>query len=246
MKSKELIKALAGLFGFEVSSSNSNLADTSGIEDLETGVSGVNSGLGSAVDKAKELKAQLMGFDEINNITTDTGSGGVGGGGGISSTGIDSKLLDAMKEYDNLMEKVKMKATDIRDKIMDWLGFTKVINPLTGEVTWKLRDGWTRLKAILTVLKAIGLLYLGTKVVKLIGNLKKLWDIIKGTTTSTSAFATGWRTLSGIFKNIGSSIGGTITYFKYYKALGASTGQAFAEASKQGLGMLRSFFIWLI
>ena len=34
------------------------------------------------------------------------------------------------------MEKVKMKATQIRDKIMEWLGFHKKINPLTGETSW--------------------------------------------------------------------------------------------------------------
>jgi len=83
MAIKELLNLVGILFGFEVSSSNSNLADQSGIEDLETGLSG-------AVGSAKELKAQLMGFDEINNITTDTSSGG--GSAGISSTGIDDKL----------------------------------------------------------------------------------------------------------------------------------------------------------
>ncbi len=87
---KELIKAVANLFGFTVSSSNTNLAQQTGIDDLDTGLS-------SAVGSAKELKAQLMGFDEINNISTDTSSGG--GGGGVSPTGIDSKLLDV---HDNL------------------------------------------------------------------------------------------------------------------------------------------------
>ena len=37
----------------------------------------------------KELKKQLMGFDEINNITPQTNSGGSGG----TPTGIDDKLL---------------------------------------------------------------------------------------------------------------------------------------------------------
>ena len=30
-----------------------------------------------------------------------------------------------------------MKATEIRDRIMEWLGFTKEIDPLTGEVGFK-------------------------------------------------------------------------------------------------------------
>ena len=57
-----------------------------------------------------------MGFDEINNITLPDKTSG--GSGGASVGGIDKRLLDAMKEYDNLMDKVKSKATDIRDKIL--------------------------------------------------------------------------------------------------------------------------------
>ena len=48
-----------------------------------------------------------------------------------------------------------MKATKIRDKIMDWLGFTKQINEKTGEVTWKLRDGYTNIEKIKDLASAI-------------------------------------------------------------------------------------------
>ena len=51
------------------------------------------------------------------------------------SLGIDQRLLDAIKEYDNGMENVRMKATDIRDKIMQVLGFTKKTNEETGETS---------------------------------------------------------------------------------------------------------------
>lgn len=152
---KELIKMLGNLFGFEVSSSSTNLADQTGIEDLETG-------LGGAVGRAKELRAQLMGFDEINNITTDTGSGGAGGG--ASSTGIDSKLLDAMKEYDNLMDKVRMKATEIKDRIMEWLGFTGDVE----EDTKRLKE---ILDTIEIILKTIVGAWIGTKLVGFIGSI---------------------------------------------------------------------------
>lgn len=187
---KELLKAVANLFGFKVTSASTNLVDQTGIEDLDMGLS-------SAVGSAKELKAQLMGFDEINNITIDTGSGS--GGSSISSTGIDSKLLEAMSEYDNLMSSVKMKATDIRDRIMDWLGFTKIINPLTGETSFKLKEGWTNLKKIWTIIKGLVGIGITYKIIKLIGNMSKLWTVLKGTKTATSAFGTGLQTLKGIF-----------------------------------------------
>lgn len=152
---KELVKMIGSLFGFTVSSSNSNLANITGVEELDTGLS-------SAAGSAKALKAQLMGFDEINNITTETSSGG--GGGSISSTGIDQRLLDALGEYDNLMDKVRMKATDIKDRIMEWLGFT-------GDVEHDTKRVKEILDLIATVLEVIGVTWLSTKIIGAIGGI---------------------------------------------------------------------------
>jgi len=208
MAIKEVIKAIAVMFGIKVTSANSNLVDQTGIEDLESGLSG-------AVGSAKELKLQLMGFDEINNITTDKGSGGSVGGTSVS--GVDSRLLDAMKEYDNLMSDVKMKATDIRDNIMDWLGFTKKINPLTGEVSWELKEGWTNLKKILTVIKTLIGLYLATKLLKLIGNLRNFFTILKtGKATGLTPFVSGLTGLKNAFTKTTEGVG---KHAKEYKTL---------------------------
>lgn len=212
---KELIKAVANLFGFKVSSSSTNLADQTGIEDLE-------SGLGEAVGSAKELKAQLMGFDEINNITTDTGSGGASGG--VSSTGIDSKLLDAMKDYDNLMGKVKMKATKIRDNIMEWLGFTKEINPLTGEINWELDEGLTNFEKILDAVKMIGI-SLGTwKVTKTITKLLENLGVLSGAQSFKIAFGLTLA-LTGIYatyKGATHLIDGDIDLFTLLETIGGA------------------------
>ena len=221
---KELVKMIGSLFGFNVSSSNTNLAEKVGIDELDAG-------LGSAVGSAKELKAQLMGFDEINNITTETSSGG--GGGSISSTGIDSKLLGALKEYDNLMGKVKMKATDIRDKIMDWLGFTKIINPITGEISWKLREGWTNLKKIWTIVKGIIGLYIGTKIVKLIGNLRNLFTILQtGKATGLTPFTSGLKGVKDAISGIKTWVGIGVDNFKSLKAAGETTGKALSMTAQ--------------
>lgn len=47
----------------------------------------VASGAGSAAKAVGELNKQLQGFDELNNLDLDSGSGGSGGGGGSSSGG---------------------------------------------------------------------------------------------------------------------------------------------------------------
>lgn len=150
-----LIKTLASMFGVQMKAVN-------GISTVSAGVA---DDLGNANDKAKKLKAQLMGFDEIHNITLEDSSDNDTGALG----GVDQRILDAMKEYDNLMADVDMKATQIRDKIMDWLGFIKEINPETGEITWKLKEGYTNLEKIGDVLKVLGIVIGLNKILKIIG-----------------------------------------------------------------------------
>lgn len=177
----ELLKMVAKLFGFKVSGQSISLSANIGADDLADD-------LGTASGKAKELKNQLMGFDEINNITLPSSSGS--GSGGVSG-GIDQRLLDAMQEYDNLMDKVKGEATNIRDRIMEWLGFTKKINPLTNEINWEYTGMSKQAETILGILKTIGTLYIGTKVLKLIGWLSTLKKVLLGTQTATTSFQTG-------------------------------------------------------
>lgn len=149
---KELLKSLASLFGYDLNIGGSAISDLSG------GIDDIDSGLGSASKKAKELKKQLMGFDEINNIDPASQTGGGSGGGGATG-GIDQKLLDALKEWDNMMDGINGKAQQIRDKILDWLGVT---------------DGtYANLKRILEIVKAVGLALLTWKVTKTITDLFK-------------------------------------------------------------------------
>ena len=87
-------------------------------------------GVGAAASGVEKLKRGLRGFDKLNNITTPSvGSGGVGAGIG---TGIDPNLMNAFnKAYDEYFKKisqVEMKATRIRDRVMEWLGFQKMID----------------------------------------------------------------------------------------------------------------------
>lgn len=169
---KELIKMLAIFTGYEGDSSE--LKDV--FEGVENSTTGISSSIGDANKKAKELRKTLMSFDVLNVIATpsenDSSPSGVGGVGSI-----DPAILDALGEYDSLMEKVRMKATDIRDKIMDWLGFTKIIDPLTREITWKLNDGYTNLEKILDLIKAIGV---GVATWKLSSSFMKLFSQITG------------------------------------------------------------------
>lgn len=133
---KEIAKAIANLFNIKVTDYNSGL---SALEDTEDYYDGIGTSAGNASKAVEKLNRQTLKFDQINNIKSPSpsGSSGGGGAGGGLSGGIDKRILDALGGYDNLMSKVKMKATEIRDRWMEILGFKKVINPLTGEVSFK-------------------------------------------------------------------------------------------------------------
>ena len=172
----ELLKMVAKLFGFEVSSQPVNISASIGADDLA-------SDLGTAGKKAKELKAQLMGFDEINNINLDNDTSSGSGGSGATGTGIDQRLLDALDDYDNLMDKVSNKATEIRDKMLDWLGFER-----DDDGTWKLKEGLTNFEKILDVVKMIGVAIGTWKVASTVTNLLKNLGILKGNQSFQLAF----------------------------------------------------------
>lgn len=127
----EIISTIATFLGY-------NVGDFDYFESASQDAWDFNDALESAGSSAKKLKSGLRGFDKLNVISTPTSaSSGVGGGAG----GINPKLMDAFNkafdDYQNKLENVQMKATKIRDSIMQWLGFTKEINPITGDVSFK-------------------------------------------------------------------------------------------------------------
>lgn len=173
MALKEVAKMIAILFGYKA-----NTGDKGPLSGAEENTENMNDNLGGAVASAKELKRILMGFDVLNVIQTPSESSGSGG----AYTGIDPKIEGAMREYENLMSSVSMKATAIRDKIMEWLGFTKSVNEETGEITWSLQEGYTNLEKIRDAIKVIGALvgtYLGLKLLDKLAGIGVFFATLK-------------------------------------------------------------------
>ena len=170
----ELLKMVAKLFGFEVASQPVNISANIGADDL-------SSDLGDASKNAKELKNQLMGFDEINNISLDNKSSG--SSSDSNGVGIDKRLLDAIDDYDNLMDSVSNKATEIRDKMLAWLGFKR-----NDDGTWKLKEGLTNFEKILDIVKTIGVAIGTWKISSTITNILKNLGILKGKQNFQIAF----------------------------------------------------------
>lgn len=99
--------------------------DVSGVKNMGGYVDDLAEGLDTASDNAKKLKQGLRGFDKLNNITTPTDTGA---GASVGAGGIDEDILNAFDEayanYQEKFEEIKMKATEIAEKMRDWLGIT--------------------------------------------------------------------------------------------------------------------------
>lgn len=82
--------------------------------------------VGTSAKKAgKQLKSMLAPFDELNVLQDKADAGGGGGGaGGLGSSDIlDPKIADAISKMKLNLEDVKMKAKDVRDAVLSFLGF---------------------------------------------------------------------------------------------------------------------------
>lgn len=166
----------------------------------------LGAGLETAYESAKKLKSGLRGFDKLNNITTPSDSGGSAGGG----TGVDASIMDlytkASEKYFKNLQNVEMIATRIRDKIMEWLGFSKVIDEVTGDISFKFEKITSG--TVLGALAVGGGIYSGIVTISKV--LAKLGIISKS--------------LPSIFKVLGGAIGSVL---KIFKTFGAKDGIAY-------------------
>lgn len=127
MTMTEIINYIAKLLGF-------NEEDYDYFGETDSSILDLEDDLDDATESAENLKRGLRGFDKLNVITTPTTTSS-NSGSGVSSD-IEALFLDSIEDYENSLENVEMKATKIRDRIMEWLGFTKEINEETGEVSF--------------------------------------------------------------------------------------------------------------
>lgn len=180
-----LANFVASLFGYDFESYQPFVGFDDSVIDLEEDMNG-------ATEAAKKLKSGLRGFDKLNVISSPS-AGGAGGGGGTS--GVDSKIYDllnqAVDKYNSKLDKTTMLASKIRDRIMEWLGFTKQVDEETGKVSFKfekitggtvlgaLATGgviYSGIKGIAKILSKLGITSLFSKIGK---GIKFVWDAVR-------------------------------------------------------------------
>lgn len=216
MALRVLIETIAALLGYEtpkfqdMSNGFSSVTDSS--NELDDSIKGNTN---SAKKLQKELKDLTLGFDELNIVPDQStpDAGGTGGGGGTGGVGGEIPLPD-LTEYSAQLENVRMKATEIRDRILEWLGFTKEIDPVTGKVTWRLGEGYTKLELILDIVKAIGLAFLTWKIAGLLSSLTPILTALKNIATAAlTTFKTLglWGGLKSLFDTLVLSLSSMMT-----------------------------------
>lgn len=124
---------MAKLLGFKPEDLNFGAGVSAEVEDFTENMNAAS----DSVDNLKDKMSGLRSFDKLINIPTPKSTGA----SGISGTGVSADILNmannAMDEYNNKLTNAKNRAAEIRDNIMEWLGFTKEVDEETGEVSFK-------------------------------------------------------------------------------------------------------------
>ncbi len=115
-------RAIAGFFGVELQKIDwgSSAGGLGGVADSAGDAAGA---LGDAGKEAKKLKDYTMGFDELNVIDPDKGSGSSGGSGGAGGVGSGGSLgLDLDTLWDeSVFAKAEASVAGIKEKLKDVL-----------------------------------------------------------------------------------------------------------------------------
>lgn len=91
----------------------------SGVEDGAKAVEGLGKAASGAAAKVKKL---LAPFDELNVLQSQSAGGGASSGGLLDDV-LDPTIAAAIAEMEYSFENVRMKANQVRDSILEFLGF---------------------------------------------------------------------------------------------------------------------------
>lgn len=167
-------RAIATLFGFELPK-----IDYSGMEGLSSGAEAAENAIGDTTDAVKKLKSMTTGFDELNIISQDdgSGSGAVAGGADQYDLGID------LSKYDyNFLSDLEKQSKEIEERMKSILKWVLAIG--AGLAAWKIASGINAL--FTTGLGAANL----PKVATWIGDVTRaLYGMATGSTAAKSAFS---------------------------------------------------------
>ena len=196
---------VAELFGielFKIDWSNTS----KGVGGLADGATDAATGLGSAAKAAKKLKDYTMGFDELNVINPNSGSGSGGSGaGGAEDWGAG---LDLNSLWDNaLLEQASERVSELKKQILQFMD----------EWKWALIGIGVVLTGIAAHKAWVTLLGIGSQLVTKFTTVKNvitaLWGAMTGSSAAKSALVFMFPIISKIstaFSSIGTFLSGIV------------------------------------
>lgn len=212
-------QAIARFFGFEMSDFN---ADLGSVGNLLEGVGGDIDDVGdSAEGTAKKLNKMLMPFDELNNLTSGSDSGGAGGAGGAGvgggSLGID------LPQYDMF--------ASLGDNVLG--GIQNMLSTLFEP----MQNSWnTHGEAVIESVK-----HAFEGIYKLVEAIGKSFATVWTNGTGEQILNTFWETLTAIFNTIG-NIGETWAKVWSKDNTGTTAIQNIANGFKNVFEVVKGYF----
>lgn len=165
----KVARAIAQMFGFQLPDLNWD-----GVKSGSTATEDLGNNLDNTADKAKKLKRQLAGFDELNNLTTPSSGSGSGSGAGVGGSNFELDL----PEYD-MLEGFSKGIDDMTDKIMKFFGLSE---DAAGKLNWKFSDMNSLLQDLMIVLGSFLAIKFVTKVAEWIKKLGEFNKALKNLT----------------------------------------------------------------
>lgn len=199
MAVREVIKALAMLFGYKEVKSEYKSAGAV-FNSLGDGADSATDSINNTGKAIDETKKKLAGFDDMNiigNKASESGGSGsvpnISGGG----AGITDDLLNAINSSQYGLENIKMKAQEVKEKLLDWLGVIPIFDEETGETTYnleKFKENINSLKPIIVgVATVLGGLIIGNNILTFLGKVIGKVELFKNVlSTLQNAEATKW------------------------------------------------------
>ena len=165
----KVARAIAQMFGFQLPDLNWD-----GVKSGSTATEDLGNNLDNTADKAKKLKRQLAGFDELNNLTTPSSGSGSGSGAGVGGSNFELDL----PEYD-MLKGFSKGIDDMTDKIMKFFGLSE---DAAGKLNWKFSDMNSLLQDLMIVLGSFLAIKFVTKVAEWIKKLGEFNKALKNLT----------------------------------------------------------------
>lgn len=133
---REILKSVAILGGY-----------TDKVFEEGSGFEGLTENLEKANDEIDELTGKLLSFDKFEVLKSDENVVG----------GDLDKITSSLAKYTTSLKDIQSTSSKIAEDILTFLGYEVQINKETGEINYKLKDGYTTIEKMKNLVESIAI-----------------------------------------------------------------------------------------